>query len=175
MKYFLAAASGREFEVEIENDGNGGYELILEGKTIRAEFADVDRIGQYAARLDNNSFAVSIDEHSPTDLTVHIAGESFRMSALDQRERDASRVGASRPKRGEVVTAPIPGIVVELRVSEGDEIEAGQALLVLEAMKMQNEIASTQAGVVSKITVEQGQTVAVNDPLVRIDPPAAAE
>jgi pyruvate carboxylase subunit B len=66
------------------------------------------------------------------------------------------------------VTAPIPGVVTELRVSPGQEVKTGQVLLILEAMKMQNEIPSPRDGVVKEIPVARGASVNTGDVLVVI-------
>lgn len=171
MKYYLESASGRRFEVEVEEAGPGRYAVALEGERLLAQFEEVDRLGQYAVRIGARSYAVAIEEQGVTQLAVHLAGLGYRMTAVDQRERDADRVGAARPRRGETLLAPIPGVVVEVRVSAGDRIAAGQAAVVLEAMKMQNEIAPAHEGIVEAVLVEAGQPVAVNAPLVKISPP----
>ncbi len=67
------------------------------------------------------------------------------------------------------VTAPLPGSVWEIKVAEGDQVEEDQVVIVLEAMKMENEILTDFAGTVSKILVEKGQTVKAGDPLVEIE------
>lgn len=75
----------------------------------------------------------------------------------------------ARPVGGDGrVKAPIPGLIVRVLVEEGATVEAGQALLVLEAMKMENEIRATRAGVVSSLRSQPGQTVTMGEVLVEI-------
>ena len=69
----------------------------------------------------------------------------------------------------------MPGIVIDVRVKPGDVVEAGQGILILEAMKMQNELTATQAGVVEEIFVKAGDTVAANQALAKINPPPEGE
>jgi biotin carboxyl carrier protein len=74
--------------------------------------------------------------------------------------------------RGETVNAPMPGLVVAIRVKPGDAVEAGQSVVVVEAMKMQNELATRGAGIVQEVLVAERASVAAGQPLVRIGPVA---
>lgn len=74
------------------------------------------------------------------------------------------------PSAGVAIAPPMPGKVVELRVREGDKVVAGQVLLVLEAMKMRNEVASPVAGVVADLAVSAGANVRAREPMLRIRP-----
>lgn len=85
--------------------------------------------------------------------------------------------GSSHPPRqpaasgggaGEVVEAPLPGTVLEVKVSPKDAVTVGQVLLVLEAMKMENEIVAPRSGVIEEVLVRKGGAVSTGDPLVRI-------
>ncbi|KAA3608321.1 MAG: hypothetical protein DWQ01_14835 [Planctomycetota bacterium] len=174
MKYFLKLARGRSFELAIEEAGEGRYRVDMDGRSFEADFSDVDRLGQYALRLDGKAFAVSIGEMETKELQVNIAGESFSIVAEDERERKAGEFSGGGKARGETITAFMPGIVIGVRVEVGDKVDAGQAVAVLEAMKMQNEVASEQGGVVEEILVEAGQAVQANQPLLRLGPEAEA-
>ncbi|HEX9793371.1 MAG TPA: biotin/lipoyl-containing protein [Planctomycetota bacterium] len=174
MKYYLRSSHDR-WEVEIQERADGEYRVVETGGEHEAHFADVDRQGQYLLRLGSRTYAVSIDEHDATHLMVTIAGESFQLRAFDERERAARKVAGGGRPRTEVVRASMPGVVVELRCAPGDNLAPGQAALVLEAMKMQNEIAATHGGVVREILIEAGQAVAAGQPLLRLDVPPADE
>lgn len=169
MKYYLEAG-GRHLVVEVRDLGGGTFAVALEGREHQADFADVDRLGQYALRLGPRSFAVSIEEQDAGPLLVRIAGESFRVSTLDERERAAGAVRPRRAQTSEVVRAPMPGVVIGVRVQPGDRVAAGAPVVVIDAMKMQNEIPAQQGGVVREIRVGPGQAVAQNEPLVLLDP-----
>jgi biotin carboxyl carrier protein len=115
---------------------------------------------------------------------VTVDGETFLVEVEEVLEEGMKpRAGAEKPRRTEsvapekvettavamgVVLAPLPGVVSELRVAEGDEVKAGSVLLVLEAMKMENEIYAPADGVVSEIHVEVGKQVGRGDRLVLI-------
>lgn len=169
MKYFLTLASGREIELEVVEQGPGTAQLLVDGREVGAEFLDVDRLGQYAVGLNGRSYAASIEQRSETDLVVTIAGESFHVNAVDERERAAGELAASRPK-AETIMASMPGIVVGIRAEVGQVLEPGDPVLVLEAMKMQNEICSEHGGVVQEILISEGESVAGNQLLVKLAP-----
>lgn len=169
MKYYLTLGSGREVELEVLEQGPGRAQLLVDGKEISAEFLDVDRLGQYAVGIDGRSYAASIEQRSDTQLVVTLAGESFQVQAIDERERAAGELAASRPK-AETIMASMPGIVVGIRVEAGQTLEPGDPVLVLEAMKMQNEICSEHGGVVQEILVSEGESVAGNQVLVKLAP-----
>ncbi|MCH2101444.1 MAG: hypothetical protein MK209_05945 [Planctomycetes bacterium] len=169
MKYFLTLASGREVELEVLEQGSGSARLRVDGRSVSAEFLDVDRLGQYAVGIDGRSYAASIEQRTDTDLIVTLAGESFAVRAVDERERAAGELAASRPK-AETIMASMPGIVVGIQVDIGQTLAPGDAVLVLEAMKMQNEICSEHGGVVQEILIAEGESVAGNQVLVKLAP-----
>lgn len=169
MKFYLTLNSGREVELEVLEQGPGRARLLVQGREIEADFRDVDRLGQYAVGIDGRSYAASIEQHSETDLGVTIAGESFRVQAVDERERAAGELAASRPK-AETILASMPGIVVAVHIEVGQVLAPEDPVLVLEAMKMQNEICSEHGGIVQEVLVEAGESVAGNQVLVKLAP-----
>jgi len=116
--------------------------------------------------LDGKSFNVEV-EHFGKKYQVTTRGEVYEFSVTDEREV----VTTEKPQEcGRlVVNAPMPGLVVEIMCSDGEQVEAGQGVLVLEAMKMQNEISAPASGIITVITVEQGATVNSGDSLFIIE------
>ncbi len=104
--------------------------------------------------------------------TVSAAGESWTVDVADERTRRLRDVAgpATAGSHGEVIRAPMPGLVLRVDVEEGQPIEPGAGILVLEAMKMENEIRAAHAGTVSKILVEPGSPVEKGAALVEIGP-----
>ncbi len=147
-------------------------ELSPTGVSIDGRRIDCDwiRIGEsrYSLILDGRVFDLSVDA---ADGRVAVAGRegSYLLSVSDWRASSASPEHG-RTHDGQLqLHADMPGKVIRLLVSAGDAVAAGQGLLVLEAMKMQNEIRSPRAGVVGEIAVEAGSTVNSGDPLIAID------
>jgi len=98
---------------------------------------------------------------------IVIDGYRFEMEVRDPRRW--SRKDAARGADGlETVAAPMPGKIVRVLVAPGDEVEAGQGLLVVEAMKMQNEMKASRAGRILSVTVKAGATVAAGEVLATI-------
>jgi biotin carboxyl carrier protein len=115
--------------------------------------------------LGNKSYNVEVEKNDH-EYRVTTRGEVFSFRVHDEYLQSTEEESAGG---GAVITAPMPGLVVRVMVKEGDEVKAGQGLLVLEAMKMQNEIPSPGAGTVKEIPVEQGKTVMTGDVLVVIE------
>jgi biotin carboxyl carrier protein len=112
---------------------------------------------RFRVRVNDQVFEVEVEEvglEPPRDRPV---------------AEEARRKEPAPPTGEETISAPLPGLVVEVRVREGEEVEVGQVLLVLEAMKMENEIPSPRAGRVSRVLVKPGEAVNVGDPLLVLE------
>ena len=110
------------------------------------------------ARVDGLEFEVSPAE----GLTATTQKETKKLEPVESPKQLSSSSGGARE-----MTAPLPGTVIEIFVKAGDTIEAGQVILVIEAMKMKNSIRSTRAGKITEVLVIAGQTVAHKQALVR--------
>ncbi|MBI3983435.1 MAG: acetyl-CoA carboxylase biotin carboxyl carrier protein subunit [Gemmatimonadetes bacterium] len=165
MKYTVTVG-GREFEVEIL-----GSEVRVNGARQEAELREVPGTPLAYLRTSRSAktFVVTRDQDG---WVVALGGERWPVTVLDERTRVARAAGdyrASREAHG-VVRAPMPGMVLRLEVAVGDRIRQGAGLVVLEAMKMENEIRSPGAGVVRAILVEAGQAVEKGAPLMELAP-----
>ena len=110
--------------------------------------------------IDNRSYEATIDRDGKF-YQVAVCGEEFRVLVEDEKIKKL--VGTRKPFEDELdmsIHAPMPGIVVSLDVSRGDGVKKGDCLLVLEAMKMRNELKSSRDGVIKDIPVQTGHTVA---------------
>ncbi|MGA3040788.1 MAG: biotin/lipoyl-containing protein [Bryobacteraceae bacterium] len=123
--------------------------------------------GVYSVLMDGRSYEARI-EQSNGCVVVFIDGHRFEIEIRDPRRwsRQTGRQGAEGRLN---VTAPMPGKIVRLLVAQGDAVAAGQGLLVMEAMKMQNEMKAPKAGRVVSITAHEGATVAAGDVLAAIE------
>jgi len=122
--------------------------------------------GLYSVLLDGRSYDVQV-ERTPRHLIVVLSGHRFEIEVHDPR-RWAGQ--SSRGGGGDVesVAAPMPGKVVRVLVAPGDTVEAGQGILVVEAMKMQNEMKAARAGRVITVTAAEGATVTAGEVLATI-------
>jgi biotin carboxyl carrier protein len=122
--------------------------------------------GLYSILLDGHSYDVQV-ERTPQRLIVVVRGHRFEIEVHDPRRWSRQSAGR-RADDVEIVTAPMPGKVVRILASAGDTIEPGQGILVVEAMKMQNEMKATRAGRVISVTVQEGATVTAGEVLATI-------
>jgi biotin carboxyl carrier protein len=165
MKYF-ATVNGRQHEVELIEE-QGRLAARVDGKLVELSYEEVDEQGQVNVQSGGRSYALSI-EGGAEALTVTLAGNFYEVSLEDERERAAHAAERAGGKGGGLVKAVMPGIVVELLVRVGQSVEKGQPLLILSAMKMQNEIGAPQAGVVKELFVAAGQAVAAGAKLATL-------
>jgi pyruvate carboxylase subunit B len=157
VKYYVKV-NNEAHEVELV-ERSGRIELSYDGKAVDARYEEVDRLGQVSLFLGETCYAVSLEGNSE-NVQVTVAGRLYEVEIEDERERAAHQAEGSRSQSSGDVKSVMPGVVVELLVSEGESVEQGQPLLILEAMKMQNEIGAPATGVVKQIHVKKGQAVA---------------
>lgn len=172
MKYFVNV-DDREFEVEVR-ETRGQLEVRVDGEPVAADYAAVDRSGQVALTVGPNAFGVSLSG-TLNDYDVNIAGHRFGVTIEDERERAAHAAERAKNKGGGTIKSVMPGVIVELHVAEGDEVQEGQSLLILEAMKMQNEIGAPSAGRIKRIHVAAGEAVGAGAPLIELEALPEAE
>ncbi len=167
MKYFVDV-NGEEHEVELV-ERLGQLLVSFDGEPVDVRYEEVDQLGQVALFLGDRSYAVSI-EGDGLDAVASVAGHLYEVHIEDERERAAHAAETERRGAGGDVKSVMPGVVVELLVAEGDAVAAGQPLVILEAMKMRNEILAPQAGRVTGIHAARGQAVGSGAKLVTLVP-----
>jgi len=131
----------------------------------------VDRSAGVARLTDGTESINCLVEGAGSDWVVTLRGRRIPVTARTWRERVLAEAesAAARDAGPVEVRATLPGLVVAVAVSDGDEVAEGAALLTIEAMKMQNEVRSPRAGRVVAVTVAAGQTVAAGASLLRIE------
>jgi biotin carboxyl carrier protein len=123
--------------------------------------------GVYSVLMNGRSYDARVEERAD-GLIVVIDGYRFEIEVRDPRRW--SRQAAGRGADGvQTITAPMPGKVVRILVAAGDSVEAGQGLMVVEAMKMQNEMKAPRAGKVRALAAQEGVTVSAGDVLITIE------
>ena len=151
------------------------YELSIEGTPVQpAEgwtLTWLDEDGGVARLSDGSRSEICLVEGSGSDWVVTLRGRRIPVQVRTWRERVlADAESAAQRHDGPIeVRATLPGLVVAIAVQVGDEVAPGATLVTIEAMKMQNEVRSPQAGRVSSVVVVAGQAVAVGTPLLRIE------
>jgi biotin carboxyl carrier protein len=147
---------GKTRKVEIERAG-GKLRFRLDGKPLEADAVEVAP-GIYSILIGGEAFEVRV-EAAANELRV-VSGEREMFTALRNPRQWRRRGGAALEAEGrQQIIAPMPGKIIRVLVKAGDAVETGQGLLVVEAMKMQNEIRSPKSGKVERLQVVEGQAV----------------
>jgi biotin carboxyl carrier protein len=123
--------------------------------------------GIYSVLVEGRSFEVKVIE-GRGHLSVGLCGHHLQVEVRDPRSIGARRQSGSGEGRVQIA-APMPGKVVRVLVEPGDEVEAGQGLVVVEAMKMQNEMKTTKSGKVAEVRTKAGATVSAGEVLVVVE------
>ncbi|MBN4057029.1 acetyl-CoA carboxylase biotin carboxyl carrier protein subunit [bacterium AH-315-J21] len=166
---YLVKIENSEYEIVVRPDGDN-YIATIDGVAKQISLTDLSEIsrgsGDVHALIDNQSHQVSMRRDNGS-WHVFVAGKEYNTSVANyQLAQLKNRLGVKDVKSmARILKSPMPGLVLEVNVSVGDTVKAGETLLVLEAMKMENPIKSTGDGEVSKIhvsakdSVEKGMTL----------------
>src|SRR5262245_12317451 len=159
MKYFVTFPSGDVTEVDVVHLPTGQIRVEVAGRMFEAD-ALVPASGATSMRVDGRVLDLWM-EGTPPDVGVIALGRRFYARSESERMRSLAAATAGRGGgRGDgVVTSPMPGRGLKVLVHEGDTVEPGAPLIVVEAMKMENELFAEQAGTVAKIFVTPGTNV----------------
>lgn len=168
MKFWVTLA-GHEAEVDFRTVGERLL-LEVEGRTLEADFRRLPDGEVYSLLIEGRSHEVRIAPGNgvhevtinSTTLPVEVRHPLERLLQSVQKEHGGGR--------GETIHAPMPGLVVAIKVAPGDVVAAGQPVIVVEAMKMQNELTARSGGVVQDVLVAERASVAAGQPLVRLGP-----
>jgi pyruvate carboxylase subunit B len=154
---YIVDVNGERIEVEVDGDA-----VTIEGETLQARIADVEGTPIRLVTLGDELHRVATRRgDSRGRYALWMDGYRYDVKALDERMRTirdltAASSQASGPRP---LTAPMPGLIVRVQVQVGDSVETGDALVVMEAMKMENELRASSGGIVSKIHVTVGTAV----------------
>lgn len=169
--YFAKRADQKEAEptaIEVEALGQGRYAVTLDGHRY-----DLDSLvlphGAVSILVENNSYNVDFEEKGDV-VTVLLRSAMARFDIADERRlRLRAAATAFQVEGTQVVTAPMPGKIVKVMVAVGEAVKEGQGLVVVEAMKMENELKAPKAGTVVKVLATEGSAVENGASLVVIE------
>jgi biotin carboxyl carrier protein len=168
MPKYAAQIDGKRFEVDINDTAT---EARFNGETL-----NFDSIWLAGSRqninilLGGRSYDLRIEEQDD-HLLITYAGQRYECTVADKRVADLKRraESADRPHGKTVVKSPMPGLVVKVLAAEGQEVKRGERLIVLEAMKMENDVKSPRDGRIAKIAVQTGDPVEGGRELLTIE------
>ena len=166
---YLVTIGAHTVEVEVD-----GTRVTLGGEGLQAQLSPLPGTPLYLLLLAGDSWTVAVQPgEGPGCWALGVVGERVAVEALDEQSRQRQPAAAPRagPTGSRTVTAPMPGLVVRIEVAAGQPVEAGAGLVVVEAMKMENELRAPHSGVVATVHVAVGQAVERGAPLVTLASP----
>jgi biotin carboxyl carrier protein len=157
---------GKAMRLELQREGDEYRFRLGDQGERQARLAEVE-LGVYSVLLDGHSYEARAE---PGDgcAWITIRGRRFRVAITDPRRWTRKRTGTQGQQRENIV-APMPGKIVRVLVEMGDKVETGQGIVVVEAMKMQNEMKTRKAGRVAAVPVREGDTVVAGAILATIE------
>lgn len=163
----------RERTVDVQRQADG-YTVTVDGTTRWVDAVRIDGNTWSLLVHDANGRPMSVDavvlpQNGYGSMQVYVGGRRVDVvprQGLGRRSRDRAGASGAGPQR---VTAPMPGKVVKVLVKAGDEVQPQQGLVVVEAMKMENELRAARAGRVREVFVREGQSVEASTPLVVVE------
>jgi biotin carboxyl carrier protein len=154
----LASSYGQEKRViELEREG-AAWRVILDGRPAAVDVVEISP-NILSILLDGQSYEISITPFPDGKLKLQNGPQEFTAEVIDPRAWSGRRHGHVEVEGRQQIVAPMPGKIMRLLVNAGARVETGQGLLVVEAMKMQNEIRSPKSGTVERVLVKEGQPV----------------
>ncbi len=164
----IVTALGRERTVVVDGPGqDGALQVTIDG-VAQAVDAVLLRPGTWSLILAGKSYVVDLDRRR-TGIAASVGASEVVLQVEDAlHKRLASAAGTRAAAKGDVIRAPIAGKVVKVVVAVGDQVAPGQPVIVLEAMKMENELAAERGGTVTAIHRAAGQAVDTGDLLVEL-------
>jgi biotin carboxyl carrier protein len=164
--FYEVIVNGKSYRLELEKAA-GGWECRLDGQAVNID-AVITRRDVLSLLVDGHAYEIK-REQTATDLLMWVGSTPFAVELRDPRSLRSRNKDAGDEKGPRRIVAPMPGRIVRLLVAENSDVEAGQGIVVVEAMKMQNEIKSPKKGMVKKISATPGAAVNPGDVLAIVE------
>ncbi|RME77180.1 MAG: biotin/lipoyl-binding protein [Chloroflexi bacterium] len=163
MKY-ITTINDQEFTIEINQDN----QVTVNGQPVEVDMHQMLDTTMHSLIINGQSYDVRMKEGTGA-YVVELKGHLFEVTVADERTRRLAGIKSSFSAGGEaIIKAPMPGVVVEVPVSPGQPVEAGDVVVIFESMKMQNELKAPRTGQVHAVRVSPGDRVDQNAILVTI-------
>jgi biotin carboxyl carrier protein len=174
VNYEVSEKKGESVRIGLREIGESQYEVTIAGVTVHV---DAVRSGRtiYSIIEDGKQFEAIVDERGAHGFDVLVGGRSFHLESVDERTRLLAGSAASAASGPQTVAAEMPGKVANVNAAVGDRVSEGQGVVVVEAMKMENEIPSPIDGVIAEIPVGPGDTVEAGATLFVVVPEEPAD
>jgi len=166
---YQATLAKQSYEIDVTEKGEGLYEVRV-GDEVHVVDALGLSHGAVSLIVDHASYSVEFEDGPNDSVNVLVRDQVFSVEVLDERRMRMRQAGGRFAVEGpQTVTAPMPGKVVKYLVAVGDEVAEGQGLVVVEAMKMENELTSPKGGVVKELFSAAGASVESGAKLVMVE------
>ncbi len=164
MKY-IAVVEDVEYTVEIDHDN----QVFVNDERVEVDLKRIGKLPVYSLLINNASREVVAEELPGNNFRVIIGGDAMTVRVEDERWRRLRQAKGLDMADGELaLKAPIPGLVVKVLVQEGEQVQTGQSLVILEAMKMENDLRAPRAATVAHVKVKPGERVDQGQVLVTL-------
>jgi biotin carboxyl carrier protein len=163
---YEVSIDGKSHRLEL-NKVDGRWECILDGEKVAVD-AVIARPNVLSLIIDGQAFEVK-REPTATDLHLWVKSARFGVELRDPRSLRSRRAAGGEIQGPQKVQAPMPGKIVRILAPAGTPVTAGQGVLVIEAMKMQNELKSPKDGVVKQIVTAEGSSVSAGEVLAIVE------
>jgi biotin carboxyl carrier protein len=164
-RYYVRIA-GKERVIELREQ-DGAFTVILDGEHWSADLALLSEPSLHSLLLNGHSREMVLSKKGES-VQISLDGETIEARVLDELSRALAEAADDVPEGPSEILAPMPGVIAAVLVEPGENVEAGRAVIVLEAMKMQNELTSDASGIVERILVRAGDSVAGGAVLVQL-------
>jgi biotin carboxyl carrier protein len=156
----------------VVNENNGHYDIEIDGTPYQVDCGYFGDKNNLSLLIDNKSYLIESAPVKAEDgrYYARVMGRHYDVEVLDEllvAVRDAE--GTTEDPAGYTIVSPMPGLILEVKVAVGDRVEAGAPVVIMEAMKMQNELASEVSGVVKEVNIKAKDAVDSQTPLVMIE------
>lgn len=166
MAKYITTINGKEYVIEIIDSRR----VTVNGKVYEVDFESISGQPVYSLLLDGGSYQADVYPGDEDALQVLMRGVLYEAFVEDEREKRLSKAAGAASQTGEfVLRAPMPGLVVNVPVAQGDAVKTAQVLVILESMKMQNELKSPRDGKVSRVQVKPGDSVEQRQILLTVE------
>ncbi len=166
MTEFIVTINNRKFELSISEEGK----VLIGDRYIRTELTEITK-NAYVIRIGDSVYEISSNKLGADKFGITIDACYFDTTVRTKLQETANELqkNKSRLFHHSDVKAPMPGLLLKLKVKVGDEIKIGESILILEAMKMENELRSPASGIVKSIFFSEGQSVEKDSIIMTIE------
>jgi len=160
---YVTSIDNQEFAIEIVDERH----VRIGERLLEVDFESVSGQPVYSLILDGKSYEAFVYQ-GDEDWEVLIRGRQYQVNVEDEREKRLKTAGGTVADGEFHLKAPMPGLVVAVLIEEGQEVKKGQVMLILESMKMQNELKAPRDGVMGRVRVKAGESVEQRQTLLSV-------